>query len=257
MDQIRFSVRGYTIFEIILIVVFIGVLVFVGIRLTSQSDDQQETSFHSTEPKRQTQPDNDVYPEVWTKNGYDGESYEFKSNCGPDYDTLETCFLYDVTRVTVTNPSGKVFELDKDFNVNEFSGEITRRWVLYGPPDGKLPESGTYKFEYYENDDVTLTQAFDYQPQIISYPSNISWQQDGNDLLVNWTPPDGVQQGMWYKVLIFHGSEQPISQEVEWDANSARLINVPLNSGEEASLNVSSYFSGGYAYPKNIDITWQ
>lgn len=37
----------------------------------------------------------DVHPEVWTKNGYDGPSFEFKVNCAFNfnYDVLEACLI--------------------------------------------------------------------------------------------------------------------------------------------------------------------
>ena len=33
---------------------------------------------------------NEVFPEVWSSNGFDGKTYEFKTNCFGDFVALET-----------------------------------------------------------------------------------------------------------------------------------------------------------------------
>src|SRR3989344_1166546 len=200
--------------------------------------------------------DYDIYAEVWTKNGYDGASYEFKVNCGPNYARLETCFLWDLSAVVVTGPDGKRYELTKDFNVQGYSGEVTRRWVLYGPAGASFPVPGVYRFLYYRGDKIAYAHDIHYQPTTISYPTEIVWQRDGNDFVVSWRPPQGMETGMWYKVLLFRKNGEVISAVVEWNASNARLKNLPLGEGEQADMNVTSYFHGGYAYPKNIPIVW-
>lgn len=198
----------------------------------------------------------DVYPEVWSKNGYDGPSYEFKTNCGSDYDMLETCFLWEVTKVVVIDPNNKFFELRKDFNRNAYSDEITRRWVLYGPAGAGLPTAGNYSFIYYKGDATALTQTVNYTPNVVEAPSDISWRRERNDLLVAWRPPAGMTSAMWYKVIVFRQNGQVLSQTVDWNASGAVLNNFPLQDGEVADMNVSSYFHGGYAYPLNLKLIW-
>lgn len=198
----------------------------------------------------------DVYPEVWSSNGPDGKTYEFKVNCGPDYSKLEECFLWDLTKIIVINPLGDEFELKKDFNINNYSGEITRRWVLYGPSQGGLPIQGKHKFNYYKDENLVLEQKVDYNLEIIDYPKNISWKREGSDIYVEWIAPNEVKEGMWYKVLIFHNERQVISQKFEWNANNAKLPNIPLKNGEEARLNVAVYFREGYAYSEYYDFVW-
>lgn len=200
----------------------------------------------------------DVHPEVWTKNGYDGPSFEFKVNCALNfnYDVLEACFLWDLNRVVVQNPEGKQYDLNKDFNVNRYSGEITRRWVLYGESNAGFPAPGQYEFRYYRNDSLVLTQTVSYQPEIVDYPKNVIWQRAGRDIFVTWEPPAGVKRGMWYKVILFPEKGSIVSQTFSWDARSARLPDLPLADGERTELNVALYFSGGYAYPKNIVLNW-
>ncbi len=198
----------------------------------------------------------DVYPEVWSKNGYDGASYEFKSNCGPSYSTLEECFLWQMTRVDVVGPNGTTYQLNKDFNQNAYSGEITRRWVLYGPAGAGLPGVGTYVFSYFKGDSVALTQSVNYMPSVVQAPNNITWRREGNDLIVAWQPPSGMTDKMWYKVIVFRTNGQVLSQQVTWNSSDATLKNFPLDPAEAADMNVSSYFPGGYAYPASIKITW-
>src|SRR3989344_3988085 len=73
------------------------------------------------------------FPEVWSQHSPYGQSYEFKVNCFGDYQILNECFLWDLDSVKVISPNGTVYFLNKDFNINNYSGEVTRRWVLYGP----------------------------------------------------------------------------------------------------------------------------
>jgi hypothetical protein len=75
-------------------------------------------------PAPQNDPTN---PEVCSINAYDGQSYEFKTNCVGNFVQLETCFLWDVTAVVEEFPSDRRFEREKDSNINTYSGEVTRR----------------------------------------------------------------------------------------------------------------------------------
>lgn len=198
----------------------------------------------------------EVFPEVWSSNSPGGPTYEFKTNCFGDYDALETCFLFTVTRVVVVTPDLASFDLEKDFNVNAYSGEVTRRWVLYGPPGRGLPLPGEYWFLYYTGQDLRLRQTVTYAPEVVDYPRHVTWTKDGNDLVVRWTPPDGAKKGMWYKVLLFPHRGDLISQVFDWDASSARLPSVPLNDGDTGDLNVAIFFRGGFASSANVPVTW-
>ena len=252
--------HGFSIHEGILLLILVGVIGFVGWRvLYIGKDTKSYTESVKPEPaKNQSQPQNkyDIYPEVWAQNAYNGEGYEFKVNCGRDYQKLEECFLWDLTQVSVTDPAGITHQLNKDFNINSYSGEITRRWVLYGPVGAGLPKSGKYTFTYLKHSEKNFEQTVDYKPQIINYPTNITWRREGNDLLVFWTPPAGIKDGMWYKVIIFRKGGSVLSKQIDWDAKEAKLENLPLKPGEKAEFNVSSYFEGGYAYPASIPLTW-
>ena len=199
----------------------------------------------------------DVYPEVWSSNGYDGQTYEFKVNCGSNYSELEECFLWDLARVAVVAPDNTQYDLEKDFNVSAYSGEVTRRWVLYGPLGGDLPAPGTYRFVYYSGEgEVAMEQEVSYAPEVVGYPENVVWSREDDDLVVEWTPPQDARNGMWYKVLIFPDDGEVISQVFEWDADSARLPDVPLDEGDLATVNVAIYFSDGYAYSEYVPLEW-
>lgn len=193
-------------------------------------------------------PNHDIYPQVWSENSWNFQSYEFKVNCGSGYSTLDTCFLWNLTNVTVTNPNGMQFQLSKDFNINNYSGEVTRRWVLYGPADGGLPILGVYTFDYYRNGTLLFTQKVNYAPQVIGFPTNVTYRIIGDNLSVNWTAPQGMEPGMWYKVLLFTaGAQIPISNVFSWNATSAVLPNIPLPNGTNVTLNVAAYFNDGYS----------
>jgi hypothetical protein len=193
---------------------------------------------------------------VWAQNAFDGPSYEFKSNCAGNFVELETCFLWGLTAVVVEAPSGQRYELDKDFNIQTFSGEVTRRWVLYGPAGAGLPAPGDYRFLYCRGADVALTQVVSYTPVIVAYPTGISWRRDGSDFVVQWTPPAGAAPGMSYKALIFPRDGEVISALLEWDASSARLSDVPLADGAQATLNVAIFWDDGYAPSEYLQFVW-
>ena len=197
-----------------------------------------------------------MFPEVWSSNGPDGQTYEYKTNCFGTFDKLDACLLWDLTRVVVTTPTGELVPLNKDFNINAYSGEVTRRWVLYGPPKQGLPRPGEYRFTYYQGERVVLEQRVAYTPEVVAFPTAVTWRRDGSTLAVAWTPPSGVRDGMWYKVIIFPDQGEIISQVFQWDAREARLPNLPLKDGARARLNVSIFFRGGYAYSEYIPFVW-
>jgi len=249
---------GFTAAELLLLAIMSLVVGGVAWKVLSNNDVRTTESSRLPVPQQdRNNPEHGIYPQVWTKNGYDGASYEFKVNCCPDYKKLEACFLWDLTRVSVTDPSGQSYELKKDFNIQEYSGEITRRWVIYGEADADFPKPGQYTFAYFKDNKEVYSQVVDYSPKIISYPTNIKIKQRGSDLYVSWTPPEGMKQGMTYKVIVFRNNQGVISKLLEWNTTEAILENLPLQPGEKASMNVSSYFDGGYAYPRSIDFIWR
>ena len=64
-----------------------------------------------------------IYHSVWSQNGFDGESYEYKVNCFTDSSVLGTCYLWGLTAVRVEAPDGRIFDLENDFNIQSYSAE--------------------------------------------------------------------------------------------------------------------------------------
>ncbi len=200
-----------------------------------------------------------IYSEVWSQNSPYGASYEYKVNCAGEYDKLETCFLYDLDEVIAIDPNSKYYNLKKDFNINSYSGEITRRWVLYGPSNGSLPKNGEYLFRFVKNGSLLFEEHVNYSRDIIDYPKKVQWQRRGNDLYVNWTPPNGIDEKIYYKVIIWEEYGTPdlfISNRFGWNQNEATLYNVSLINGGNYSLNVAVYFREGYAFSEYIKFKW-
>lgn len=227
------------------------------------SDPDGETARHTIEYEAHPH----LITVVWSKNGYDGKSYEFKTNCdswGPRYTTLEDCFLWSLTSVNVTGPDGLVYELRKDFNIQDYSGEVTQRWVLYGPAGAGFPRTGLYTFRYYIGSELEYEQSVPYTLKYIDYPTNVQWRREGNDLLVEWDPPANPRGRTWYKVILGVDTRPgKISQALEFGPRSARLPDITLQNGTRAKLNVAAYFTereephgGGYAYSEYIPIVW-
>ena len=200
-----------------------------------------------------------IWPQVWSQHAPNVQSWEYKVNCGEASSHTEPCFLSDMTSVAVTTPSGEVIDLEKDFNTNEFSGEITRRWVLYGSPNGDLPEKGDYVFSYSRGVELVYEQAIPYDSGVISYPTGVEWKRDGRDIVVNWNPPTEVSKNMHYKALIWQVDDTPevfISNVFDWDVDTAVLRDVPMIVGGRYSLNVALYFDDGYAYSEYVIFEW-
>ena len=200
-----------------------------------------------------------IWPQVWSQHAPSIQSWEYKVNCSPAASHAEHCFLSDLTSVKVTTPSGELIELEKDFNTNGFSGEVTRRWVLYGPKSGDLPEKGDYVFSYSRGSELMYEQVVSYDSGVISYPTGIEWKRSAKDIVVNWNPPPEASEEMHYKALIWQAEDTPevfISDVFDWDADTAVLKDVPMIVGGKYSLNVAIYFDDGYAYSEYVVFEW-
>ncbi|MEK6894541.1 MAG: hypothetical protein AABX10_03690 [Nanoarchaeota archaeon] len=200
-----------------------------------------------------------VFSEVWSQNSPYGQSYEFKVNCFGDYTKLETCFLWDVDFVHVISPNFTIYNLEKDFNINNYSGEVTRRWVLYGDYNSSLLAKGNYTFEFIVNGSILVKDAVSYEPSMIGYPTNVRWERRANNLYVSWTPPEGVWEDNFYKVIIWEEYGTPdtfISDRFNGTAVDAVLPNVSFIEGGNYSVNVAVYFKNGYAFSEYIKFQW-
>jgi len=200
-----------------------------------------------------------VFPQVLANIGPRGETgYEFKTNCRLNSPILQTGFLWDLSEVVVTNPDGEKFHLTKDFNINNYSGEVTRRWVLYGPSDdSRLPESGIYTFDYIKDNKVLLTQYVDYT--LTSYPEveNITVTQLGDSIHVTWTPPAGLDVLNGYKVFVSPVPNKLISIPLPWDASEVTFTNLTLVPGETYYIDVCLGGIGGGRCSEPVYIQWK
>ncbi len=242
------------------IVIFLSFVYFVDkredniLQKDNHFDKAEKASFEETREERL-----DIFSEVWSQNSPAGKGYEFKVNCGQNYSSLETCYLWNIENVSVTTPESVRYFLGKDFNVNNYSGEITRRWVLYGPENSTLPVSGIYRFEFTKEKSVVFVDFVNYTRSAIDYPKEVKWEKRGSDLFVNWIPPSGVGKEMWYKVILWNEAGTPqnfVSLSFPWNVKEGTLKNVLFVNGGNYSLNVAVFYRGGYAYSEYVKVQW-
>jgi len=189
----------------------------------------------------------DIWPQVYSQNGPGISSWEYKVNCGSD-----NCFLSDLTAVNVTTPANEVISLDRDFYTNTFSGEVTRRWVKYGPSDGDFPWAGDYLFEYFKANKLELETRLPFCGVPLPLPQDVSWTRSGSDLHVQWAePPSSVG---FIKVLVFDQvsvDSNVISVVYSKDSSGTVVVDAPLINGDSYSASVSFFWDDGYSY------TWE
>ena len=244
---------------IVIILILIAFFVFnliKDIKLEKNSTLNQTTSVNE---KIDVRDKYKIFPEVWSQNSPYGQSYEFKVNCFGDYQVLNECFLWDIDQVRVVSPNNTIYSLNKDFNINNYSGEVTRRWVLYGPYNASLPLEGNYTFKYIENGGAEVIDTVTYDGNLIGYPTEVNWERRGNDLYVNWNPPIRVNQNIFYKVIVWEEEGTPdtfVSNKFDWNATDAILPNVPFIDGGNYSVNVAVYFKDGYAFSEYVLFEW-
>jgi len=172
---------------------------------------------------------------------------------------LETGFLSTVDGVIVTDPGGRTFTLERDYNVNEYSGEVTRRFVLYGPPDGGLPETGEYRFSFIKAGKIVGVKTVDYVQSQLGYPTDVRWERRGGGLYVEWTPPANVGKENWYKVIVWDTEgdwDTPTSLVFDWDASDGLLEGVPFVDYGVYQLEVALFSDVGYAYSEYHHFIW-
>lgn len=241
-----------------------AVLAFAVVACSSDDGAPRDpTSSASTtgplDPRVAVQQSHGIWPQVWSQHAPGVDSFEFKVNCDSTDSVDEPCFLSDLDAVEVVTPDARTFALERDFNVNEYSGEVTRRWVLYGPPDGALPAPGEYRFRYLRDGVALLEQPVLYEPAAIDFPTNVEWEREAGSLRVTWTAPAGVAPGMHYKVILWNEAGTPdafVSLVFPWDATMGLLPDVPFVDGGTYSLNVAVFFDDGYAYSEYVPVDW-
>jgi hypothetical protein len=210
-------------------------------------------------------PTNRLLCQVWSENSPYGQRTEFKVNWINLMDEVESesdlidCWLFDLDNVTVIAPDESIHSLYKDFNINSYSGEVTQRWVIYGAQGLALPPTGTYQFNFIKNDKIIISKSIKYIQSELDYPTNVQAERQGNNLHVSWTAPSEINSEMWYKVIVDNdvGTDYVFfSQIYDWDAETAIMIDVPLQEGGSYKLNVAIFFSEGYAYSEYFYFNW-
>lgn len=219
-----------------------------NVALATLPNVQPEGNFESTK----------IYPQVWSHNSPDGESYEYKVNCSNDYSTLETCFLWDIDQVVVTAPDGEKYQLNKDFNIEKYSGETTRRWVLYGPMGAGLPKNGVYIFSFIKEGSIILSRELKFEEKIVPFPEDITVAQEGKGLHVTWQPAEGKTPEMDYKVIIFDNATGKLaaSQSFPEDAKDVLLPDLPLIPGRTYRVVIATFSHIGFSESKQIRLNW-
>lgn len=239
--------------------------------LTATDAEIGEVQVHATDPDGASATQTIQYDAgpaitavVWSKNGFDGESFEYKVNCLQAHHDRpqETCFLWNLDRVTVEAPSGKTEELEKDFQVQNYSGEITRRWVIYGRPGAGFPQSGDYTFRYYREGTIAYTDVIPYVLDAIGVATDIVVTRDQQDAVVRWRAPTKRTAGKDGNIKVIFQTEngETISQVVGREAEHARLPDIPMADGTRYWANIGYYFwgpdTGGYSYSRDIPLEW-
>ena len=152
----------------------------------------------------------------------------------------------------VTTPANEVISLDRDLSTNTFSGEVTRRWVKYGPSDGQFPWTGDYSFEYFKGEDLVLETTMPFCGVPLSLPQDVSWTRSGSDLNVQWAePPSSVG---FIKVLVFDQvsvDSNVISVVYSKDSSGTVVVDAPLINGDSYYASVAFFWDDGYSY------TWE
>lgn len=199
-----------------------------------------------------------IYPQVWSHNSPHGTSYEYKVNCSNDYSILETCFLWDIDQVHVTTPDGEQFALEKDFNIQSYSGETTRRWVLYGPIGAGVPINGIYTFSFIRENSIILFRELKYEEKIVPFPEKITVLQEGNGLHVTWDPAQGKTPDMDYKVIVFDDTTGQVAASQSFPSNSKDVFlpALPLIPGRTYRVIVATFSHFGFSESEQILLKW-
>ena len=194
--------------------------------------------------------------QVWSKNGPDGESFEFKVNDFNSYDSLEEGPLADLDALRVRMPNGTCHYLEKDFQApSSYSGEGGRRWVLYGPAGYGLPPSGDYVFDFLKGGEVVRSETVSYTLYATGYAQGVSVELSGRNVTARWTPPSDMSQANSYKVILSSAATYQILASLAFEDPSlvaATLPEAPLSEGETYFVSVALYYEGGFSYSQDV-----
>ena len=200
-----------------------------------------------------------IVPQVWSKNGPDGASYEYKVNDFATHARMEDGFLYGLDAVEVLEPSGGLVPLEIELPGPVGDGAANPRWVIYGPPGAGFPVTGRYAFVFRRDGAEVRRMHVDYVARHIGYPTDVAAALDGDVLRVTWAPPAAGPVST-YKVLVWAGGDLRISEVVQGGASSS--LEVPgataaLGAGSVFRVSVAAFGPESFSYSEDfiLDLT--
>jgi hypothetical protein len=194
-----------------------------------------------------------IVPQVWSKNGPDGASYEYKVNDFEAHARVEDGLLYGLDGVDVIEPGGRSVPLAIDVPGPVGDGDVNPRWVVYGPPGEGFPQSGRYAFVFRRDGAEVRRMHVDYVARHIGYPTGVEARLDGDVLRVTWTPPVAGPV-ISYKVLVWSGASLRISEVVDGGAPSSLEVAgaaSALGPGSEFRVSVAAFGPDSFSYSED------
>ena len=200
-----------------------------------------------------------IVPEVWSKNGPDGASYEFKVNDFEQHAQAEDGLLYGLSAVSVRTPDGAEVALAQEFpDPAGDPGVVNPRWVIYGPPGAGFPATGSYTFVFRRDGAEVRRMPVDYRARHIGFAIDVAAELDGDVLRVTWAPPAGDAARIEStKVLVYaaHSSTLLISERLEGGAwSSVDIADAAQRIGayELIAVNVAAYGDASFSYSDDL-----
>jgi len=130
------------------------------------------------------------------------------------------------------------------------------------PRRSRFPGIGRhYTFRFYTGDTLEYEESVPYTLKTVGFPTDVVARREGNDPVVEWTPPSDSGPSMDGKVLLFPDGGEVISQVYNWGTRNARLPDIPLSDGTTTLVSVTLTFNhspsaGGYAYSEYVRLVW-
>jgi hypothetical protein len=200
-----------------------------------------------------------IVPQVWSKNGPDGASYEFKVNDFGQHAQVEDGFLYGLSAVSVQTPGGDLVALAQEFpDPAGDPGVANPRWVIYGPPGAGFPATGRYTFAFRRDGAEVRRMHVDYRARHIGFATDVAAELVGDVLRVTWTPPAGdVARIESYKVLVSvaHSATLLISEALAgggWSAVDVSDAAARIGAHELISVNVAAYGDESFSTSEDL-----
>lgn len=200
-----------------------------------------------------------IVPQVWSKNGPDGASYEYKVNDFEPHARAEDGFLYGLSAATVRTPGGDEVALTQEFpDPAGDPGVVNPRWVVYGPPGAGFPATGRYAFVFWRDGAEVRRMHVDYVARHIGFATDVAADLDGGVLRVSWTPPAAdVARIASYKVLVFVAHSSTLLISVALDGGATASVDIPdaaarIGAHDLLVVNVAAYGDDAFSYSEDV-----